>query len=58
MDGDCVWSSPSHPKDWKGADYRDRFHSALDRARAQLLETGDFDVKFEKKDDSHDTGSA
>jgi len=43
-EGDCDWSAPSHPKDMKPADWK-RLDSALDRARAQLLETGDFDVK-------------
>lgn len=44
VEGDCVWSAPSHPKDMKPADWR-RLDSALERARAQFLETGDFDVK-------------
>ena len=37
IEGDCVWSSPSHPKDMKPADWQ-RFASALDRARARLIE--------------------
>jgi hypothetical protein len=53
VEGECVWSAPSHPKDMKPADWQ-RLGSALDRARAQLLETGDFDVR----DGSHDTGNA
>ena|SRR5947209_2380690 len=44
VQGDCVWSTPSHPKDMKPADWQ-RLGSALERARAQLLESGDFDVK-------------
>jgi hypothetical protein len=43
-EGDCVWSAPSHPKDMKPADWK-RLDSALERARAKFLETGDFDVK-------------
>ena len=40
---ECVWSAPSHPKDMKPSDWR-RLGSALDRARAQFLETGDIDI--------------
>jgi len=43
-EGECVWSAPSHPKDMKAADSQ-RLDSALERARRQLLESGDFDVK-------------
>jgi len=52
--GDCVWSAPSHPKDSTPADWQ-RLLSALDRARAQLLETGDFDVNIKKPDDTRNT---
>lgn len=46
IEGDCVWSAPSHPKDMTPEDWQ-RLGSALDRARAQLLETGNFDVREE-----------
>ena len=44
VEGDCVWSAPSHPNDLKPADWQ-RFALTLDQARARLLETGDLDVK-------------
>jgi hypothetical protein len=50
VEGNCVWSAPSHPKDMKPADWK-RLGSALDRAREQFLKTGDLDVK----DGSNDT---
>jgi hypothetical protein len=42
--GDCVWSAPTHPKDMKPADWQ-RLNAALEQARKQVLETGDFDIK-------------
>ncbi len=44
LEGDCVWSAPSHPKDLKPADFH-RLNSALDRAREQFLKTGKLDIK-------------
>jgi hypothetical protein len=44
IDGDCVWSAPSHPKDMKPADWQ-RLNQALERARTKFLETGNLDIK-------------
>ena len=39
--GDCIWSAPSHPNDkCKTAADAERFMAALERARANLHETG------------------
>jgi hypothetical protein len=53
VEGDCVWSVPTHPDNMKPADFK-RIDTALDRARRQYLETGDFHVK----DGSKDAGNA
>jgi hypothetical protein len=53
VEGDCVWSAPSHPKDLKPADFQ-RLNSALDRAREQFLKTGKLDIK----DGSRDAGNS
>lgn len=44
IEGDCVWSAPSHPKDMKAADWQ-RVDAALERARKKLLRTGELDVR-------------
>jgi len=49
-EGNCVWSAPSHPKDMKAADWQ-RLDAALERARKNLLELGELDVR----DGSDDT---
>jgi hypothetical protein len=53
VEGNCVWSAPTHPRDMKPADWK-RLGSALDRAREQFLKTGNLDVK----DGSNDTGNS
>jgi hypothetical protein len=50
IEGDCVWSAPSHPKDMKAADWQ-RLDIALEPARKRLLETGELDIR----DGSDDT---
>jgi hypothetical protein len=50
VEGDCVWSAPTHPSDMKPAD----FIAALDRAREQFLKTGILHVK----DGSKNPGNA
>jgi hypothetical protein len=52
VEGNCVWSAPSHSKDMKPADWK-RLGSALDRAREQFLKTGDFDVNDGSSDAGH-----
>ena len=47
IQGDCSWSAPSHPKDKKPADFQ-RLNDALDRARKNFLETGNFDLSGEE----------
>ena len=42
--GDCVWSAPSHPEDMKAADWQ-RLDAALERARKNLLERGELDIR-------------
>jgi hypothetical protein len=53
LEGDCVWSAPTHPEDMKSADWK-RLDSALDRAREQFLKTGGLDIK----DGSNDIGKS
>jgi hypothetical protein len=49
VEGDCVWSAPTHHEDMKPDDWK-RLGSALDRAREQFMKTGKFDVKDGSKD--------
>lgn len=39
VEGDCVWSAPSHPEDMKAADWQ-RLMLALEREKKKLNETG------------------
>jgi hypothetical protein len=49
IDGDCVWSAPSHPKDGKPAHWK-RLGAALDRVHEKFLQTGHLDVTDGSKD--------
>jgi hypothetical protein len=49
VEGDCVWSAPTHPGDMKPADFK-RLDAALERAREQFLKTGILRVKSGLKD--------